>query len=347
MPCGRSAASCCSPTTPSTSSEPNCSPRSPIVMSAGKVADGTATGTIFKTDPIPKAWIARFGRTVAEQVIDTVEARIRAPRSPGVEFSLAGQRVGGSVSPDRTVQTDDVAQAGTGRNLAEWFGNGNDPEGRHGLEGSRPFRFEGGASLTPRVEIGARHDGGDAETRFGVDIGGGLAWSDPQRGLSVEIRGRGFLSHAADGFRERGFSGSLSWDPTPGTTRGLSFSMSQTLGAQAAGGVDGLLERGTFAELAANDNADEFERRRLEFKLGYGFRSFGGLFTSIPEAGFGMSEGLRDYSLDWRLVRDRRRGDIGSLEFALEARRQESANVNTPPERFIQRRPDDEVANVA
>ena len=197
---------------------------------------------------------------------------------------------------------------------------------RLGLEGSRPFRFEGGASLTPSVEIGARHDGDDAETGFGVDIGGGLAWSDPQRGLSAEIRGRALLSHAADGFRERGFSGSLSWDPTPDTARGLSVSMSQTLGAQAAGGVDDLLERGTLAGLAANDDGDELQRRRLEVKLGYGFGAFGDGFTSTPEVGFGMSAGHRDYSLAWRFVRDRRGGDTGSLEFSLEARRRESAN---------------------
>ena len=65
---------------------------------------------------------------------------------------------------------------------------------RLGLEGSRPLRFEGGAELIPSVEIGVRHDGGDAETGFGADIGGGLAWSDPQRGLSAEVRGRGLLS---------------------------------------------------------------------------------------------------------------------------------------------------------
>ena len=61
---------------------------------------------------------------------------------------------------------------------------------RLGLEGSRPFNFEDGATLTPSVEIGVRHDGGDAETGFGVDIGGGIAWSDPKRGLSAELRGR-------------------------------------------------------------------------------------------------------------------------------------------------------------
>lgn len=249
-----------------------------------EIADGTATGTIRNTDPIPKAWIARFGRTVAEQVIDAVEARIQAPRVPGTELSLAGQRV----------------------------------------------RFEGGARLTPSMEIGVRHDRGDAETGFGVDIGGGLAWSDPQRGLSAEFRGRGLLTHDADGFRQRGLSGSLSWDPTPQTSRGLSLSMSQTVGAQASGGVDALFERNTFAGLAAIDDGgsgDTLPQRRFEMKLGYGLAAFGDRFTSTPEFGFGMSNSHREYSLGLRLVRNMR-GDTGSLEFVVEATRREAANDN-------------------
>ena len=488
-----------------------------------EIADGTATGTIRNTDPIPKAWIARFGRTVAEQVIDAVEARMQAPRVPGTELSLAGQRVGGSAAPEGAVPTADAAQAGAGRSPAEWFGNGDDPERRQGLgsqtmtqrdfllgssfsftggteregtyalwgrgavtrfdgregdlsldgevasgmlgadwsrdavmaglvvshslgeggyrgesgngavsstltglypwgryalsdrvsvwgvagygegtltltpegeapirtdldlvmaaaglrgvlvrspetgglelavktdamgvrtstakaqgldaeqaevtrlrlglEGSRSFRFEGGASLTPSMEIGVRHDGGDAETGFGVEIGGGLAWSDPQRGLSAEFRGRGLLSHEAEGFGERGFSGSLSWDPTPETGRGLKLSLSQTVGAQASGGLDALFERNTLAGLAANDHGgsgDTLAQRRFEMKLGYGLAAFGDRFTSTPEIGFGMSNSHRDYSLGWRLVRDMR-GDAGSLEFALEATRREAANDN-------------------
>ena len=80
------------------------------------------------------------------------------------------------------------------------------------------------------------------------------------------------------------------------------------------------------AGLAANDNGDELENRRLELKLGYGLGAFGDRFTSTPEVGLGLSNGHRDYSVAWRLVRDRRGGDIGSLEFSLEARRRESAN---------------------
>ena len=57
------------------------------------LSDATATGTIRNTDHMPQAWLARFGRTVADQVLDAVAGRMTAPRTPGVEASLAGRRV--------------------------------------------------------------------------------------------------------------------------------------------------------------------------------------------------------------------------------------------------------------
>ncbi len=42
------------------------------------IADDVATGTIVNHDPVPQAWLARFGRTVAGQVIEAVEGRLRA-----------------------------------------------------------------------------------------------------------------------------------------------------------------------------------------------------------------------------------------------------------------------------
>ena len=58
------------------------------------IVDGEAVGTIRNTDPMPRAWLARFGRTVADQVIDAVEGRMSAARTGGTELTLAGQRVG-------------------------------------------------------------------------------------------------------------------------------------------------------------------------------------------------------------------------------------------------------------
>ena len=60
------------------------------------LADATATGTIENTDAMPRAWLARFGRTVAEQAIEAVEGRFSASRTAGVEMTLAGRRIGAS-----------------------------------------------------------------------------------------------------------------------------------------------------------------------------------------------------------------------------------------------------------
>ena len=511
--------------------------------SGAYLADGEATGTIENTDHMPQAWLSRFGRTVAEQVLNAVEERIRSAPQAGVQVTVAGQRIGAAQAPDADALEEAEAQArledfstwlrgeacrddpgaggdcpartrsrevtprdlltgtsfalttgadGIGGGLVSLWGRGAvssfdgregdlslsgevtgamlgadwtrerstlglmlshargegsyrgadsgkvsstvtgfypygryavtdrvtlwgaagygagtltltpedgealktdmdlamaaaglrgvvveaPPEGgpelavktdamavqtsseavrgsgdggagnlaaatadvtrlRLGLEGTWRGLKIGTGTLVPRLELGVRHDGGDAETGFGLDLGGGLAWSDPGTGLRAEVSGRGLLTHESAGFRERGIAGSFGWDPTPGSDRGPSLTLSQTMGVSARGGADALLGRTTLAGLAANDNGNELERRRLEVKLGYGFGAFGDRFTSTPEAGFGMSAGHRDYSLAWRFVRDRRGGDIGSLEFSLEARRRESANDDRAPEHGV------------
>ena len=204
---------------------------------------------------------------------------------------------------------------------------------RLGFEGSWRGLALGGGELTPRLEVGVRHDGGDAETGFGLDLGGGLAWSHPESGVSAELRGRGLLTHESRGFRDRGLSGSFAWDPGRGTGRGPKLRLTQTVGASASGGMDALLGRGTLEGLAANDNGDELENRRLELKLGYGFGAFGDRFTSTPELGLGLANGRREYSLGWRL--NLSQGGPTALELRLEATRSESANDNAEPEHGV------------
>ena len=536
-----------------------------------RIADATATGTITNSDAIPKAWIARFGRTVAEQVLVAVEGRMRATPAPGVEVALAGERIGGQAEPGSEAERDARREEETRREaqrFADWLRGETDPEeaqrlrsravtprdlltgssfaltsetsakdlvslwgrgavsrfdgregrltldgevvtgmlgadwtrgrwtaglivshsageggysgapgagdgtgsgtgsgpgagtgpgsgsgtggrveatltgvfpwARHalserleawgaagygqgeltvtpkrpgtdedgaairtdldlwmaaaglrgvlldpeagsgfqltgktdamivqtasgrgrsadggnlaparatvsrlrlGLEGSRPIRLGGGATLTPSLEIGVRHDDGDAETGFGLDFGGGLALSDPGRGLEAELRGRGLLSHESKGLRERGFSGALSWRQKPSSDRGAKLTLTQTVGGSSSGGADALLARGTLDGLAANDNGggnDDLKSRRLELKLGYGLSAFGDRFTLTPEAGVGLSDAGRDYTLGWRLVRGAGSGgDEGSLELSLEATRRESANDDADPEHTI------------
>ena len=58
-----------------------------------RIADGTATGTIENTGPIPKAWIARFGRTVADQMLDAVGERMRGGSAASTRLTLGGHEV--------------------------------------------------------------------------------------------------------------------------------------------------------------------------------------------------------------------------------------------------------------
>jgi len=201
-----------------------------------------------------------------------------------------------------------------------------------GLEARRPVALDGGVVLTPGLEVRLRHDGGDAET--GLDLGGGLALAVPKHGLQAEVRGRGLLSHRSKGFRERGFSGALSWRQKPASDHGPALKLTRTVGGAYSGGADALLSRVTLDGLAANDNSgsdDNLKNRRLELKLGYGLSAFGDRFTWTPEAGVGLSDAGRDYSLGWRLVRRSRPGDTGSLDLSFEARRRKSANDGAPP----------------
>ena len=57
------------------------------------------------------------------------------------------------------------------------------------LEGSRGLTWPEGRTLTPTLEIGLRHDWGDAETGFGLELGGRVQYADPTPGLGHRRRG--------------------------------------------------------------------------------------------------------------------------------------------------------------
>ena len=139
-----------------------------------------------------------------------------------------------------------------------------------------------GARLTPTLEIGARHDGGDAEKGSGVDVGAGFVWADSQHGLEVEVRGRGLLVHQDAELRDIGWAASLTWDRDPASDRGPWLALRQTMGAPADSGAGALLSRETLAGFPpGNEPGGRFETR-----LGYGLAALGGRFTGTPELGF-------------------------------------------------------------
>ena len=58
--------------------------------SNARIADATATGTIENSDPLQQAWIARFGRTVAADVVDGITERLES-RGAHSEVRIAGR----------------------------------------------------------------------------------------------------------------------------------------------------------------------------------------------------------------------------------------------------------------
>ena len=59
--------------------------------SGARIADGQATGTIVNSDPMPKDWLARFGRTSAMQVVGIMNARFDEVAAPIPQLTLGGQ----------------------------------------------------------------------------------------------------------------------------------------------------------------------------------------------------------------------------------------------------------------
>ncbi len=189
---------------------------------------------------------------------------------------------------------------------------------RLGLEGSYRMALEGGGHLTPKLEVGARHDGGDAETGFGVELGGGIAWVDPGLGLSLDVSGRTLIAHGNDDLKDRGYAASLAFDPDPATQRGPSLSLRQEFGGQAQGGLDALFQPATLEDRTGSEATS-----RWSMEAAYGFPAFGGRWTGSPHAGLGFATGARDYSVGWRLT-PAANANAPDVSFGLKATRRES-----------------------
>ena len=189
------------------------------------------------------------------------------------------------------------------------------------LEAGRSFALGEGAVLAPALELGLRHDGGDAETGTGVEVGGRIRYTDAGSGLTVEANARTLVAHEDSGYREWGAGGSVRLGPDA-SGRGLSLALAPVWGTPSSG-VDRLWSARDAAGLAPGG---EFEaERRLEGEVGYGFGAFGGRGVVTPYAGFGLAEaGDRTWRAGarWSLA--------PHLAMSLDGTRREPANDDAP-----------------
>ena len=98
------------------------------------LSETEAVGTIENHDAMPRAWLARFGRTVAEQVIDAVDTQLSASRSAGIEVRIAGQAFGNGVMDEEMAALEDAEKKTQLEALASWLKGETDDV--HGLDSS-------------------------------------------------------------------------------------------------------------------------------------------------------------------------------------------------------------------
>ena len=186
---------------------------------------------------------------------------------------------------------------------------------RLSFEASHAHEFASGGTLTPSVELGLRHDGGDGETGTGMELGGRLRYLS--QGLTIEGHGRVLVAH--DGYEEWGVGGLIRLDPGV-DKRGLAFSLRPIWG-EVSSGVGRLWSQGA-TDMTVNDNKT---RLRLDAELGYGLGALSGFGLLTPYGGLSLlGEGERSYRLGSRL-------EVGpTLTMGLEGARRESSAISTP-----------------
>ena len=187
------------------------------------------------------------------------------------------------------------------------------------LEGSREVTWPEGRRLTPAVEIGLRHDWGDAETGFGLELGGRVQYADPRLGLTIEAAVRGLLAHEDSDYGEWGASGSVRFAPGP-DGQGLALTLSPTWGA-ASSGVEGLWSRQTAAGLVPQGTRSA-PTGRLNAEVSYGVAAPFGTGLLTPYAGTVLADGAaRTYRVGTRL--ELTGGWATGVTLSLEGQRQE------------------------
>ena len=167
------------------------------------------------------------------------------------------------------------------------------------LDASRPFALGEGTTLTPSLEVGVRHDGGDAETGRGVEVGAGLRYAGV--GFRIEGTVRGLALHDESAYEEWGASGSVRIEPE-GAGRGLSLTLAPAWGNPSS--ADRRLWSARDAAGLAPDRDIE-AGWRLDAEVGYGLRSPSGPGVVTPYAAFSVGEGagrILRTGTRWRLA---------------------------------------------
>ena len=188
---------------------------------------------------------------------------------------------------------------------------------RLALEGSYARTLDSGGMLTPSLELGVRHDGGDAVTGLGLELGGSLRYVESTIGLTVDGRGRLLVAHRNEEYEDWSFGGLVRLDP--GADRhGLALTLAPAWG-DGTGGVGSF---GGFQDqqepIYGRSRREVRQTGRVDAEIGYGLSGVLARGVVTPFGGLLLTdEGSRRYRLGSYIEFSDR------LRFGVEAGREE------------------------
>ena len=153
------------------------------------------------------------------------------------------------------------------------------------VEGERAFTLAVGGTFTPSAQLGLRHDGGDAETGTGVEVGAGLRYTVDS--VTVEAEARTLIAHEDSAYKEWGASAAIRVTPDA-SGRGLTLSIAPAWG-QTGSGAQRLWSARDASGLGTDSEFEATSRLDIDAGYGFGLRHSRGVLT--PYAGFTLGDG--------------------------------------------------------
>ena len=198
--------------------------------------DRLASGTIENSDPLPAAWLVRFGRTAADHAVEAVEERFRDPGGAS-HATFGGRRLWGGGGlfdplPGRGgMPGDPFACSPFGGGL---FGTAADGAPGHGPGAAAPLGGGTGLSGGAGPDGAGRTFGASAGTGFGTNAAtdcGTDAGMNPGTTAGTNGAMRAGMHGGMNAGTNRGMNGGMN----AGTNRGMNAGMDGGMGA----GMDG------------------------------------------------------------------------------------------------------------
>ena len=153
---------------------------------------------------------------------------------------------------------------------------------RAGVEASMQVDPGNGGSVVPFGELAVRNDGGDGVTGSGLEVAGGIRFSQDQ--FSFEARGRLTAAHGGEEFSEQGISVVAAFQPAQDGT-GFSLSVAPSWGSTSSRQDlvwSDTTMIGVSTALPETNVLRSANGKSIDTTLGYGFRLSNGRFMLVP-----------------------------------------------------------------